>query len=672
LTLVGVLDLGANKRFSGLTVAALSTGDLRRLTGAQGFAEVVATGGPDLSQRALASRVDSALGGRYRVLTGAELREDYAVAAAKYVDGFLVVIFGFGLIALAVSVFVIYNTFAILVAQRTRELALLRCVGASRRQLFGSVVIESVVVGVVASLGGLLVSTVVGYGLLLGRDAVGSGVPVHFLVIRPATVVIGVVAGTLFTVVAALLPALTASRVPPMAALRVSAEVPVAPGGRRLARPVSAAVLAGAGVSVMLLGIGRPGFEGIPIVFSGAILVFAGIVVAAPLIVARLTAWVGWLPARFLGAPGRLGIANALRNPKRVAATTSALMVGLALMSVFSVLLATARTQAEQELDENFAVDYVISGVYTGNGDVRVPLAVADALRQRAELAAVAAARSDRATVGGRRAEIWSLEPGALDTVLSPEFTAGSVSSLGVGKVALNRFFADAIGAPLGSTVTISGSFRAVVGALYDDAPTDGDALLDWADYASVVGPGDPDQVLVKAAEGVSPDASRAAVDEALRLAPLTQVSSQAEWRARITGTLDEQLGVFSALLGMSIVIGLTGIANTLSLSVLERTRESALLRALGLSRGQLRGTLVFEALLMAVVGAVIGVGFGVLVGAASAVGLIRQYGHGAPTIPVGQLLLYVAVAALAGAVAAVIPARRAARTDIVTAMVDD
>ncbi|MET7392545.1 FtsX-like permease family protein [Dactylosporangium sp. NPDC005572] len=671
LDLVGIMDLGANKRFAGLTVAALTPADMRTLTGADGYAEVAVSAAPGVTQRELADRLQEKLGSRARVLTGEEVRADYAVAAAKYVDGFLVVIFGFGLIALAVSVFVIYNTFAILVAQRVRELALLRCVGASRPQIFGSVVLEAVVVGVVASLGGLLVSTVVGEGLLIGRNTVGSGVRVDRLIVTPTTILVGVCAGTFFTVVASLLPAVTASRIPPLAALRATTLEAAVPGRRPL-RTTVALVLAAGGGLLMLAGTRVPGFNGVPIVFTGAIGVFTGIVIASPLIVSRLTAWAGWLPARLLGAPARLAVTNALRNPKRVAATTSALMIGLALMSVFSVLLATAREQAEQELDENFAVDYIISGVYTPGGQARrVPLAVTEVLRSHSELAAVAAARSRDADVAGHRAEVWSMEPGALDTVLRPEITAGSAAALQPGTVALNRFFADAIGARVGSSVEVR-SLTLRVAALYDDAPTDGQALVDWTDYAAIFGTGDPDQVLVKAAEGVSPEASRAAVDASLAAAPLTQVSSQAEWRARVTGTLDEQLGVFSALLGMSIVIGLTGIANTLALSVLERTRESALLRALGLSRGQLRGMLVLEAMLMAVVGAVVGVGFGVLVGVSASVGLIRQYGHGHPVLPYGQLLLYVALAAVAGAVAALLPARRAAKTEVAAVMAAD
>ncbi|MEV6931903.1 ABC transporter permease, partial [Dactylosporangium sp. NPDC051485] len=231
LTLVGTFDLGANKRFAGLSVAALTPADMRGIAGATGYAEIVATAAPGVGEAELAARVRGSLGGVH-VLDGAALRQAYAVAAAKYVNGFLIVLFAFGLVALAVSVFVIANTFAILVAQRVRELALLRCVGASRRQLFGSVVLEALVVGVVASAGGLLASAAVGWALLVGRDALGHAVRIDRLVLGPSTVVIGLVAGTVATVLAALLPALTASRVAPMAALSAAPLEAAVPGHR--------------------------------------------------------------------------------------------------------------------------------------------------------------------------------------------------------------------------------------------------------------------------------------------------------------------------------------------------------------------------------------------------------------------------------------------------------
>ncbi|GAA2348189.1 ABC transporter permease [Dactylosporangium salmoneum] len=675
LTLVGTFDLGANKRFAGLSVAALTPGDMRGIAGATGYAEIVATAAPGVGEGELAARVRGSLGGGAHVLDGAALRQAYAVAAAKYVNGFLIVLFAFGLVALAVSVFVIANTFAILVAQRVRELALLRCVGASRRQLFGSVVLEALVVGVVASAGGLLASAAVGWALLVGRDALGHAVRIDRLVVGPSTMVIGLVAGTVATVLAALLPAFTASRVPPMAAL-AAAPLEAAVPGHRARRLAGAWLLAAVGAAFVAAGTRAPGFLGVPVVFLGAVGLFGAAVAAGPFVIGRLTAWAGWLPTRLFGAPARLAVQGARRNPKRVAATTGALAVGLALMSLFAVLLATTRVQSERELDENFSVDYVVTGGFVAGAQApAVPSGVLDALRTRPEFAAVAGARSRGGQVSGRRAEVWSMEPGALATVLRPEVMSGSVAAFGPGTAALRGPFAAAVGATVGSTVTLHQrsaggaelSLRVV--ALYDDAPTDGEVLVDWSDYAAAFGSAGPDSVLVKAAEGVPAETSRAAVDAAVAQEPRLQVSSQAEWRERLTETLDRQLLVFQALLGMSIVIALTGIANTLALSVLERTRESALLRALGLSRRQLRLTLVLEAVLMSAVGATVGTLLGVLTGAAAAVGLIRQYGHGHPVIPVGQLVLYAALATFAAAFAALPPARRATRTSVSAAM---
>ncbi|MFI5907106.1 ABC transporter permease [Dactylosporangium sp. NPDC051541] len=664
LTLVGTFDLGANKRFAGLSVAGLTPGDMRTVAGATGYAEVVATARPGVTEAALTAAMRDRLGAGPRVLGGERLRSIYATAAAKYVNGFLVVLFAFGLVALAVSVFVIANTFAILVAQRVRELALLRCIGASRRQLFSSVVLEALVVGLVASAGGLVASAAVGWALLVGRDALGKSIQIERLVVAPTTVAVGLIAGTLCTVLASLLPALTASRVPPMAALSEAPVEAAVPGHRRL-RLGGAWTLAGAGALLIAGGTRAPGFLGVPVVFLGAIGLFAAAVAAGPFVIGAVTAWAGWLPARLFGAPARLAVQGARRNPKRVAATTGALAVGLALMSLFAVLLATTRAQSEREFDENFAVDYVVTGGFVFNERTpAIPGGVVAALHGRPEFAAVAGARSDRTDVDGRPTEAWSMEPGALGTALRPEVMRGSVAGFGAGDAAVKGSLASAVGAGVGSEITVEGRTLRVV-AVYDDAPSTGEILLDWSDFAAAFGARGPDSVLVKAAEGVPAETSRAAVDDAVRQEPRLQVSSQAEWRAKVTETLDRQLLVFSALLGMSIVIALTGIANTLALSVLERRRESSLLRALGLSRAQLRWTLILESVLMAVVGAVVGLGLGVLAGSAAAVGLIRQYGHGYPVVPVGQLALYALLATAAAALAALPPARQAMRTTL-------
>ncbi len=682
LTLVGVLDLGANKRFAGLTVAALTGPDLVRLVRPRGYAEVVATAQPGTGQQELAGRVAAVARTRYEVFTGERWRARLATEAGKYVDGFLRVIFGFSLVALAVCGFVIANTFAMLVAHRLRELALLRCIGASRVQLLGSVLVESAVTGVLASTGGLLAGVGVGYGLLLARDLFGQAVPVHGLVLQPRTAVLAVVAGTAITVLAALGAALTASRVPPLAALRTAGGAPLAGRRRVLVRLLVAVLLAGLGAVAMLAGV-RGGFESIGEVFAGGVVLFAAVVLLLPLVVAPLVGAVGALPVRLLAAlpggarlaaPARLAVANARRNPRRVAATTSALAVGLALMSMVSVVLATAKVQSQRELDENFPVDYVVSGVYVRDSDsTELPLGAAAALRARPELAAAAGVRLGDATVADQQARVWTGEPGKLTGPLRPEVMEGALPDAHPGAVALNRNFAAQVRLEVGDRATVTRGGRTLsltVTALYDDAPVSSPVLLDWADYTTLYGGGQAvDQLLVKAVSGVPPGVSRHAVEEALQPYPLVEVSSLVDRRSGLVGALDRQLGMLLSLLGISIVIGLCGIANTLSLSVVERSGESALLRAVGLTRGQLRGTLLVEALLVAVLGGVLGVIMGTLVGWVAAAGLIGTYGHGAPVVPIGQLGLYLGLAAVAGALAAVLPARRAARAPVVAAL---
>jgi putative ABC transport system permease protein len=706
LTIVGTIDLGANQGFGRVPVAALTNEDLRRLTAPAGYAEIVLTARPGISQATLAARVSAALNGRYDVMTGAQERRALAIRAAKYVDGFLAVLLAFSLVALAVSGFVIYNTFTILVAQRSRELALLRCVGASRGQLFGVVLVESLVVGLLASLGGLVLSAVFSLALLVGRNTVGHGVPLHGLTLRPLTVAVALGLGTLTTVLAGLRPAYRASRVSPVGALATVEPRKAEPrkagprraeaqkagprragprkAGPRRAGPrkgrrfaglpglATAAALVGAGAATMIIAAPR-GFPGIPVVFVGGFIVFAGLAVASPVLVPALIRLVGAVPARLFGTPARLAVANARRNPGRVAATTLALVVGLALMSTVSVLFATVKVQAARELDENLAVDYVITGVDRGGPrPTEVPVRLAADLRARPELAAAAACRTAGASVDGRTVQVWAAEPGYLTGALRPEIMSGSFGALGPGTAVLNRVFAGTIAAGLGDRIMVrtAGATRSLtVVATFDDTPTAGQALLDWSDYGALFGPGGADQVLVKAANGVAPDRSRAAVEAALRGYPLTELSSQADWRAQLTGALDQQLAIFAALLAMSILIALCGIANTVSLSVVERSRESALLRAIGLSSRGLGATLVIEAVLMSVVGGLIGITLGAAVGYAAASGVIGLYGHGSPAVPVGQLLGYVLSAAVASAVAAVLPARRAARVPVAAAL---
>ncbi|GIG61365.1 membrane protein [Longispora fulva] len=660
LTLVGVLDLGVNRQFNGSAVAALTTGDLTALTGTSRYTEIAVSVAPGTDPERVRAAVPDA-----RVLPAAQVRAELAWRAGKYVDGFLRVLIAFGLVALTVSGFVIYNTFAMLAAQRGRELALLRCVGASRLQVFGAVLTEAAGLGVVASLGGLALSLLVGWGLLVSREFVGARIPAHALVVGGPTVAVAVGFGTLLALAGAVVPAFGASRVPPLTALRHAAALE-ARGRPRAVRLGVAGTLAAVGAGCGAVGTAG-GFGGLPLVLGGAMLVFLGFAAAAPLVVGRLVALVGWVPGRLLGAPVRLAAVNARRNPRRTAATTTALMIGVTLMSLFSVLLATARTQSGVELRENFRVDFRVApaapvGAVSERTRVRavVPREVMTALRTHPEFDVVAPVRT--AALGGGRT-VWSVAPEGLRGPIRPEVTAGDLGALGPGTVALHRD----PGRRLGDQVALGPLGTLTVVALYDDAPVDGGVLVSWDQFDRTYGAGDAHLVLVTATG--TPVEARQVLDEVVRAYPLLQVTGEADQAEALAGSLDQLLGIFAALLGMSVLIAVFGIGNTLALSVLERTAESATLRALGLSRRQLRGMLLAEAGLMGAVGAGSGAVFGGAVGWAAALGLINAYGHGSPTVPWGQLALFATVATVAAMTAAVLPARHAARASIVTAV---
>ena len=688
LHVVGLTDFGATPVFKGSSVLTLSPSDIETLTRVDGYASIVIAGAPGTDPADLRSAVSAAVGAQYRVITGERLRAELAADSAKYVEGFLSTLLASAIVALVVACLVVYNTFTILVAQRTRELALLRCVGASRRQILSLVIGEAILVGMLASAGGVLFSAVVGRALLVGRGVVGGSVPDHPLVIGLGTIIVALVAGTVTTVASGVLPALAAGRVPPLAALRdaASPEPDVNVRRRMTSRTIrgaAAIALALVGLAITGLGLGR-GFAGTPAVLSGAMIVFVAIVVALPLVVARLARIVGWLPTRLLGVTGSLAAANAQRNPRRFAATTTALMIGIALMSLFTVVLSTAREQADLEIAENYPFDFVLDGVSVTGGEDFLPDALVATLRGHSEFGTVARTRIDFAFVDGDHTTVSAIEPpvgsepappgGVRRDGLEPELTDGRLDDLAAGTVALRRGLADHAGVGVGDTVHVNDvddhAWDARVVALYDDAPVDGDVLMDWSDFAVRFGQRG-DQVLIRRASGVSAAAAAAALDEVLVRYPLVAVTSQAERREALTAELDKRLIQLGGLLGMSTLIAILGIMDTLALSVLERTRESATLRALGLGRRQLRAMLVVEALIMALVGALIGVAFGLVFGWLTAFELIDAYGRGAPSVPVLQLTGYVTLAALAGMLASVMPARRAARASVVSAMAD-
>jgi putative ABC transport system permease protein len=674
LTLVGVVSFGTSKQYAGQSVVILTDGAITGLTGGTGYSQVVASAAAGGSAQELAQRVAAALPG-LRVTTGGQYRDDLANDAINQLRAFRMVLLIFALIACVVSAFVIYNTFNILIAQRVRQIALLRCVGAARGQIFGSVLLESAIVGLVAAVAGVGLGIGLGYGLFSGADALGAALPAHGVVLTANPIALALLLGIGVSVGSALLPALRATRVAPLAALRA---LPPADGrGARRWPLVAGALVVGAlGTWLTVLGsTSRAGAEAATLlVVAGGLVNFFAILICGPLFIPALTAVLGWLPGKVFGVPARLAVNNARRNPGRAAATTAALMIGVGLMSSATVALATVKATTTEQLSLHYPVDFVLLPNNVGGQPAGIPAALSLQLRGAPELRTVAEVRGTPATLNGHRITLGTVDPTGMASLfgMALPLTAGTTATFGPGSIILFDGSPAARGVHVGDTVTLSadrgGTFR--VAALVAGYSPAGDAVVGWDDFASLRSSTMDDIVLVTAADGVDPVRSRAAVEAVTDAYPLVNVSSLADWRYQITSGVNTLIAVVAALLAIAIIIALIGIVNTLSLSVFERTRESAMTRALGLTRGQLRATLLTEALLMGAVGAIVGVSFGVLYGWATTRVMFTGFAA-VITIPVGQLLGYLALASSAAVVAALLPARHAARASIVAAMAE-
>lgn len=604
------------------------------------------------------------------------------------------ILLAFAAVAVIVAALVISNTFSVLVAQRTRELALLRCIGAERRQVRTSVLVEAAVVGLVASVLGVLLAVGVMAALvgLAGQTSFGS---FAVLAVPPSAVVIGIAVGVLMTVLAALVPARAATRVAPLAALR-PAEPPAAgsrSGRTRLAIGLVALLLGGA-----LLAFGAVTVALVPALVGGA-LSFLGVILLAPFFVPASVAAIGRL-ARPLGVPGSLASVNAVRNPARTTASSAALMVGVTLVTMMMVGAQTARTSFDRELEANYAVDLQVTGPGSATAtraeagritvDARTLLAV-DGVLDAVEVTPVMLTSAedgellvysaDPAEVAGvLRAEGLELMDGA---VLAPQSWEQDEVTLdgGNGPATLPVTSTDAaFFLPLITTATaeqLGGTPPDALTTLLgpsldpnlDPASAPPEALQDGtlADYIGAT-------FWLRLVDGLDGTAAADLQSEIVTATGVSEynVSGAVIERLAYNQIIDVMLLIVTALLAVAVLIALIGVANTLSLSVLERRRENSLLRALGLTRGQLRGMLAVEAVLIAGVAALLGSGLGILygwLGTQSALGGITAV---APAVPIGQIGAVLAVAVAAGLLASVLPARRAARLSPVAGLAAD
>ncbi|AVT38110.1 ABC transporter permease [Plantactinospora sp. BB1] len=680
---VGVLTLQPKRDFTVVGIYGYS-GDRDSLGGAQevAFTERVAQelmlGQPgvfsELSVKAadgvdpakLRDDIAATLGDGYVVKTGEQLSEDASAGLKEGLAFFNNILLGFAGVALFVGIFLILNTFSIIVAQRTKELALLRAIGAGRRQVIGSVLVEAVAIGLVASVLGL--GAGIGIGALLayvfgqtagGLQLAGLGVP-------PAAVISSFAVGLVVTVIAAVLPAMRAARIPPVAAMQ-----DVATPDRPLTKISAAgAVVAALGGTLMALGLSGNGGNTLLTILGGVLLSFVGVALLTPLISRPVVGLLGRLFS--WSVPGKLGRLNSGRNPRRTAITAAALMVGIALVTGVTVILDSAKSSLTALAEDTIQAELVISGAQTGPRPPSFDPAVLDRAAELPGVAMVAGLYGDRAVIGGKQGWITATSSvPALREIYRATPTAGSIDSLGPGQLLVDSETAKDRGLSVGDTLPVQlsrGDARNyTVSGIYAESELFGGFVVPASAAADFAVP-QPTQAYLKLAPGASVDQVMPSVETLLADSPEVSVADRADFIEQQTGQLDGLLTMIQILLALAIVIAVLGIVNTLALSVLERTRELGLLRAIGLRRGQTMRMITVEAVVISVFGALLGVVVGTGLGAA-VVRALREDGITDLVLPWTEMGVFLGLAAVVGVVAAVLPAIRAARLNVLGAI---
>src|SRR5215469_3589395 len=624
---------------------------------------------PGLSAGQLITRLRAILPPGVQAITGARLAQENINAINSSFLGFLrTALTAFAVIVLLVAVFSIYNTFSIIAAQRAQSAALLRALGATRRQIIASSLVETLVVGLAGSLAGLVGGIVVAGALKGVFDSFGFALPAGGLVVKASTALIAIVAGLSATLIAGVLPAVRASRVPPLAALRDVAAEPAA--SSRLRAGIGAALLAGgvAGTTAAAAA-GKAGLVAVT-----AVATVIGVVVFGPVAARPAASVLGAPVAALRGITGSLARQNTWRNPRRTAASASALMVGVAVVALFTVIGASLKASAAQGIDQSLRADMIVnSGGYGGapsGGGLSPQLTVGIARLPGVQLAT--GLSSGNVILDGTSQQVTAANPTALGQVVNLGITAGTVNPAGTAALAVAQSAAKANHWRIGSTAAVTfpdgTSGRLRISAIYTRTQIAGDYLItqqSWAAHSRQIL---DDQILVKLRPGASIGAARTAVVALASAYGKPQIQNRAQYVASVTKGVNTILGLVYVMLVLAIIIALMGITNTLSLAIGERTRELGLLRAVGQTRSQARSLVRWESVLTALFGTAGGVILGTFLGwavvKASASTALASF-----SAPPTQLLILLAAGAAAGVLAGLRPARRAARLDMMQAL---
>jgi putative ABC transport system permease protein len=673
-TVSGIATLGDSDNLAGSRMVLMTLEEAQRVLQEPGYSDIsIAAGGT--SPEELKATVAAELGSGFAVRTGEEQAEKSAQDLSDALGFIRIALLVFAAVAVLVGGFLIFNTFSVTVAQRTREFALMRTLGASRGQVLRSVIAETVVIGLGASILGILGGLLVAPGLrgLLGAFGLDLGTTSSQLQTR--TIVVSLLVGVLATVVSGFVPARRATRVQPVEAMR-DADTP-GPGHLRKRRVVIAVLVEAAGVAALLYGLfGDAGSASstASVLGLGTLLMIFGLALLAPTLVRPLSSAIGRPLERLQGLTGRLARENSTRQPQRTAVTASALMIGVALVVLVTIFAAGLRATIDQGIDEQVRADGIVTHE---DGFSPLPVGVTQQLATADGVQTVSAIRFETGRIVGESGNtgVTGVDADTVRDVLTLSWDEGSddlLAELGTDRAVVSNDFAKSNDLAVGDTVRFTTprgtEVPYEVTGIYDSAAgLVGGVVVSNASLASRWESDDIAFAMVAGDEGVDREAIKRAEVTALQDFPTAKPQTIADFKEEQNKQVDSLVGLVYALLSLSVIVALLGIINTLALSVHERTRELGMLRAVGMSRRQVRRMVRGESVITAAIGAVLGI----VLGIAFAAILSRPLADEGFVfeLPVGTLVAVAIVAALAGVLAAIPPARRAARVDVLRAV---
>jgi putative ABC transport system permease protein len=671
-TIVGIGKI-SGVSIGGATLAVFDVPTARAILDQPGFDEISVASPAGVPVARVVAEIEPLLPSTLQVRTARAQARQYSHATVKGTSLIADILLAFAGVALFVGAFVIFNTISITVAQRTRELATLRTIGASRRQVLRSVLLESLVIGVLASVAGLFFGLLLAKGLGALFVALGVGLPQGATVFATRTIVVSLLAGTLVTVLAGVFPAIRATRVAPISAVREGAAAISSRLTRR--RAIIAGVVLALGVTLLINGMLATGAASAALLQMGlgTVLLFIGVALVSGSLVRPLAKVVGHPAQRFGGAAGQLAARNAVRNPARTAATAAALMIGIAFVAFVATLGAGARNSLSDALHKQVVADYVLAP--NSNSSKFFSPQAARALAAVRGVTVVSGIRADRARALGGTTEVGAVDPATISRVFHFTWKNGAdsaLASLGDGALVDSNYAKDhhlVVGSPITLQSSDGSSRRFAVRATYRLPQADPllpNVVISQQAFDRTFPQPQDEEVLVDVTGGVNP-ATTARLEHAIADYPDTTIQTEAAWIKQQGQSVNQILDLFYVLLALAVIVSMFGLVNTLVLAVFERTRELGMLRAIGLSRRQTRRMVRHESIITALIGAALGLPLGVFLAALATRGL-SNYGVGFD-LPVPQLVAFLCVAVLAGIAAAVLPARRAARLNVLEAL---